>query len=83
MDTLAYNLFPKSHCLFIFYFIFRVVSGSQKQKISGRYRDCPYTSVLTHTQPPLLSASPPGSLLVTAEEPSLTRQSAPRAPCLH
>lgn len=32
MDTLAYNLFPKAHCLFIFYFIFRVVSSSQKKK---------------------------------------------------
>ena len=47
------------------------------------YRDCPYTSVSTHAQPPLVSASPPDGPLVAAEEPSLTRQSAPRVPSLH
>ena len=51
--------------------------------MSGRYRDCPYTSVLTQAQPPLLPASPPDGPLLTAEEPSLTRQSAPRVPSSH
>lgn len=49
MDTLAYNLFPKSHCLFIFYFIFRVVSGSQKKKKSVEGTEIAHIPLSLHT----------------------------------